>query len=272
MLKIIRPGNTAITFFVVIVSGFICSGNKRVTFGVLIAAIAAAFITASANIINDYYDIEIDRINRPERMLASGKMKKQTALTFYFFSILGGVALSFLMNSSARIILLGSIILTFLYSYNLKKIPLLGNTLVAFLTGLAFLFGGIAFGDVRPAVFPFIFAFTINFMREIVKDMEDVEGDTSAKVFTFPVKYGYEKTKTLLYLFALFLVVAMFIPFLLQIYNAKYLLIIAFAVVPMLMYSMQIVHKKNDKVSFGKVSLLLKLQMIFGLLAIFLGA
>lgn len=238
----------------------------------LFASVAAAFIAASANIINDYFDIEIDKINRPERILASGKITERTAFIFYFCFILGGIILSIFVNILALLIVLCSAILTFYYSYKFKKIPLLGNVIVAFMTGLAFLFGGVAVGNIGAAVFPFIFAFTINFMREVVKDMEDADGDVRANIFTFPVKFGFEKAKTLLYVLALFLVIAMLIPFLLKIYNAKYLALITFAVVPMLIYSMQILHKKNDTASFGKVSLLLKLQMVFGLLAIFLGS
>ncbi|MCK9425448.1 MAG: geranylgeranylglycerol-phosphate geranylgeranyltransferase [Ignavibacteriaceae bacterium] len=249
-----------------------CSGKHGVSTQLLFASFAAAFIAASANIINDYFDIEIDKINRPERILVSGKMQLKTAFILYSFFILGGIVLSIFVNGLALLIILGSAILTFYYSYKLKKIPLLGNTVVAFMTGLAFLFGGVAVGNIGSAVFPFIFAFTINFMREVVKDMEDAEGDARVNILTFPVKFGFEKAKTILYMFALFLMIAMLIPFLLKIYNAKYLALITFAVVPMLIYSMQILHKKNDKTAFGKVSLLLKLQMIFGLLAIFLGA
>jgi len=270
-IQLIRPLNVAITFLSVLVAGFICSGNQHLPLELLFASLAATFIAASANIINDYYDIEIDKINRPERILASGKMKVRTAFIIYFVSVFGGLVFSSFVNETALLIVEGSALLTFYYSYKFKKIPLLGNAVVAFMTGLAFLFGGVAVGNIHAAIFPFIFAFTINLMRELVKDMEDAEGDTRANVITFPVKYGFENAKMLLYIFGLFLVVAMLVPFLLKIYNAKYLLLITFAVVPMLMYSMQIIHKKNDKASFGKVSLLLKVQMIFGLLAIYLG-
>ena len=198
-------------------------------------------------------------------------MKKGTALFLYFFFVAGGIAFSFLVNISAVFIVLGSVVLTFYYSYRLKQIPLLGNTVVAFLTGLAFLFGGVAMGKVSPVVFPFIFAFTINLMREIVKDMEDAEGDSKVGVITFPVKFGFEHAKTLLYVFGLFLLIAMLVPFFLKIYSARYLLIITVGVVPMLIYSMFILHKENDKKSFGKVSRLLKWQMIIGLFAILFG-
>ena len=271
-LKIIRPVNATITFFTVIAAGFICSGNKRVTLVVLFASLAAASIAASANIINDYFDIEIDKINRPERLLASGGMSKRIALILYFFFVSAGIALSFLVSTSAVLIVLGAAALTFYYSFKLKQIPLLGNAVVAFFTGLAFLFGGIAMGKIEPVVFPFIFAFIINLMREVVKDMEDKEGDIKANVFTFPTKYGLEKAKILLYIFALFLLIAMFVPFLLKIYDAKYLAIITIGVVPMLVYSMYVLYKKDDKASFGKVSYLLKIQMVIGLLAILFGS
>lgn len=199
-------------------------------------------------------------------------MKKETALFLYFFFVAGGIALSFLVNIFAVFIVLGSVVLTFYYSYKLKQIPLLGNTVVAFFTGLAFLFGGVAMGKIEPVMFPFIFAFTINLMREIVKDMEDAEGDSKVGIITFPVKYGFENAKTLLYVFGLFLLISMLIPFLLKIYNARYLLIITTGVVPLLIYNMFVLHKENDKKSFSRVSFLLKLQMIFGLIAILIGS
>ncbi|MFA4923201.1 MAG: UbiA family prenyltransferase, partial [Ignavibacteriaceae bacterium] len=132
-IRLIRPLNVAITFLSVMVAGFICSGNQDVAAKLFFASLAAAFIAASANIINDYFDIEIDKINRPERILASGKMALRTAFILYFCFILGGIVLSFFVNAAAILIVFGSAILTFYYSYKFKKIPLLGNTLVAFM-------------------------------------------------------------------------------------------------------------------------------------------
>lgn len=238
----------------------------------LFAAIAAACIAASANVINDYFDIEIDKINRPERVLAKGNVSPRAALALYFILLLAGVVVATLVNQIAVGIVIGAALLTFFYSYKFKQMPLAGNAVVAFLTGLAFLFGGVAFGKIYPALFPFLFAFVINFMREIVKDMEDVEGDTKANVFTFPATYGFDRAKTLLYIFGLFLLIAMIVPALMKYYNHRYLFVITFLVVPMLFYSMYLLHHHNQKEVFGKVSSLLKTQMLFGLLAILLGS
>ena len=69
---------------------------------------------------------------------------------------------------------------------------------VAFLTGLVFIFGGVVVENPTAAIVPAIFAFLINLIREIVKDMEDVEGDNKAGVITFPIKFGFQKSKILI--------------------------------------------------------------------------
>ena len=86
----------------------------------------------------------------------------------------------------------------------MKRIILLGNFIVAFLTGLAFIYGGIAVNNFKYAVIPAIFAFLINFIREIVKDMEDIEGDKSAGIFSFPYLYGFKRSKRMITYFRYF--------------------------------------------------------------------
>jgi len=104
-------------------------------------------------------------------------------------------------------IVLFSIVLLFLYSKYLKRIPLLGNVTVAFLTGLVFIFGGVVVSNPGAAIVPAVFAFLINLIRELVKDMEDIEGDKIAGVITFPIKYSLKKTSILILIIGLLLIV-----------------------------------------------------------------
>ena len=67
--------------------------------------------------------------------------------------------------------------------------------IIALLTGLAFIYGGFAVGNPVAAIVPAVFAFLINLIREIVKDIQDIEGDTKAGVITFPIKFGFKKSK-----------------------------------------------------------------------------
>ena len=188
--------NFVITFVSVIVAAIICQPHKTPGLNIFLAAFAASFALASGNIINDINDVEIDKINKPLRPLPSGKLTIQQAYGLYI-STCFSINLDFLLflNEVALAIVLFSIILLFFYSKYLKSILLVGNMTVAFLTGLVFIFGGVVVENPTAAIVPAIFAFLINLIREIVKDIEDVEGDYKADLVTFPIKFGVQKIK-----------------------------------------------------------------------------
>ena len=190
--KIIRPLNFLITFLSVIVAAIICSPDKFSGLNVFLAAFAASFALAAGNIINDIYDIDIDKTNRPLRPLPSEKITIKEAYGLYIFFITISIAISFLINEMALVIVLVSILILFIYSKYLKQIPLIGNITVASLTGLVFIFGGVVIENPVAAIVPAVFAFLINLIREIVKDMEDVEGDSKAGAITFPEKLVFK--------------------------------------------------------------------------------
>jgi geranylgeranylglycerol-phosphate geranylgeranyltransferase len=226
---------------------------------------------ASGNIINDIFDIEIDRINRPSRPLSSGLIKINFALFFYFILVLISLALSLLISQSAFTIVLISHLILFLYSKYLKKIPLIGNITVAFLTGLVFIFGGVAVGNPSAAIIPASFAFLINLIREIVKDMEDIEGDRKVDVITFPIKFGFQKSKFLILVITILLVLFTLYPFLTKLYKIEFIIVVMILVNTILVYSLKLLFENNSDKNLKKVSNLLKLDMIIGLIAIYLG-
>jgi geranylgeranylglycerol-phosphate geranylgeranyltransferase len=238
---------------------------------VFIAALAASLVMASGNIINDIYDIEIDRINRPSRPLPSGLIKNNFALFFYFILVLISLALSLLINQSAFSIVLISHLVLFLYSKYLKKVPLIGNITVAFLTGLVFIFGGVAVENPSAAIIPASFAFLINLIREIVKDMEDIEGDRMADLITFPIKFGFKRSKILILVITIFLVLFTLYPFLTKLYKIEFFIIVMILVNPILVYSIKILFENHSLKKLNKISILLKLNMVFGLIAIYFG-
>jgi len=238
---------------------------------VFIAALAASLVMASGNIINDVFDIEIDRINRPSRPLPSGLIKINFALFFYFILVLISLALSLLISQSAFTIVLISHLILFLYSKYLKKVPLIGNITVAFLTGLVFIFGGVAVGNPSAAIIPASFAFLINLMREIIKDMEDVEGDRKADVITFPIKFGFQKSKLLILVITIFLVLFTLYPFLTKLYKIEFFIVVMILVNTILVYSLKLLFENHSSKNLNKISNLLKLNMVFGLIAIYFG-
>ena len=271
IIKIIRPLNFLITFASVIVAAVICLPGHSIEINVILAALSASIVMASGNIINDIYDIAIDKINKSLRPLPSGKIQIKNAYSLYFLLILVSIVLSFLVGEMALIIVLFSILLLFFYSKYLKRIPLLGNLTVAFLTGLVFIFGGVVVENPTAAIIPAIFAFMINLIREIVKDMEDVDGDTKAGVITFPIKYGFQKSKILVFLITVSLVLYTLYPFVTQLYKIEYFVAVMVIVNPILVYCLKKLFEDSSLKCLKQISNLLKLSMVFGLVAIYLG-
>jgi geranylgeranylglycerol-phosphate geranylgeranyltransferase len=260
-----------ITFFSVIVATVICSLDKFPGLDAFLAAIAASLVLASGNVINDIYDIGIDKINKPLRPLPSGKLTIKEAYALYFIFLVLSIFVSALVNEKALAIALISILLLFFYSKYLKRFPLIGNLAVAILTGLVFIFGGIAVENPTAAIVPAVFAFLINLIREIVKDMEDSEGDKSADVITFPVKFGSQKSKFLISIITICLILYTFYPFITQLYKIEYFVVVMLIVNPMLVFCLKLLFEDHSVKNLKKVSNLLKLSMVFGLIAIYLG-
>ncbi|MDZ7315866.1 MAG: geranylgeranylglycerol-phosphate geranylgeranyltransferase [candidate division KSB1 bacterium] len=234
------------------------------------AALSAALITAAANAINDYFDIEIDRINRPNRPLPSGKIERSEALWFAAIFFFLGIALSFGINRAAVVLVIVASLLLIVYSPFFKRMVLLGNLLVSLTTAMAMFYGGVAAGSPRKAIVPAIFAFFVHFAREIIKDMEDIEGDSRFAAMTLPVRHGNEPAKLLATVVLLDLIAFSFFPFALGLYGRWYLYIVL--VIDLIFAGIIIaLWLTSRRKALACMSVLLKLCMVLGLFAIYAG-
>lgn len=272
LFQIIRPLNCLITFCAIIVGAIICSNDTSMLFKIVLGALAGFFVTAAGNTINDIADLAIDEINRPHRPLPSRKISLQTAKIFYFFLIAVSLILGLLINYLAFLIVLLSSMLLNLYSLSIKRIAVFGNVTVSFLTGYTFIFAGMIVGNIKDAVIPAIFAFLINFIREIAKDMEDIEGDKIAKANTLPIKYGMKTSKNFVLVISLILFLFTFIPFTFNIYKIEFFITVMVIVNPILIYAVKLIYQQPSPKNLHTVSKLLKLNMVVGLIAIYIGS
>ncbi len=268
---IIRPLNFIITIASVIVAAFISSSQTFIDLNLFLAAFAAGFTASAGNIINDIFDFEIDKINQPQRVLPSQKISMEEAYLYYFVLLVISILLSFQISFTILILVVISHILLFLYSKYLKRVPLIGNIIIAVLTGLVFIYGGALVDNPLAAVIPAVFAFLINLIREIVKDMQDIVGDKKSGIFTFPSKYGINKSKVLISFLTIVLIIFTFYPFLTELYKIEFFIIVMILVNPILIYCLKKLFEDHTIKNLMKISNLLKLNMVFGLLAIFLG-
>ena len=271
IIKIARPVNFLITFASVIVSAIICAPENLLILKVFLATLSAGLAASAGNIINDIFDIEIDRINQPQRPLPSGTLTIKEAYSFYFVCLILSVILSVFVSYFALIIVVVSNLILIVYSKYLKRIPLVGNITVAFLTGLVFIFGGVVVENPSAAIIPASFALMINLIRELVKDMQDVEGDKGAGIITFPIKFGFLRTKYLMLIPSVILIIMTTIPFIYEIYKIEYFVVVMVIVNPLLIFTIKKLFDDDSLKNLIKISNLLKLNMIFGLIAIFLG-
>jgi geranylgeranylglycerol-phosphate geranylgeranyltransferase len=270
IIAISRPANVLISMISIFVAAFI-TGTLHPAINVLLACISGGLIAAGANTINDYFDLEIDRINKPKRPLVAGKLLSSQALIIALFEFAVGSLLALFIGFLAFIIAFSISLLLFLYSYRLKRLPLIGNLAVSFSTGMAFIYGGIAVHRVVETLIPAIFAFFYHFGREIIKDIQDREGDTSEKARTFPIIYGNRLSLILTTLNFALLTVLVFLPFLFGWYGIKYILVILFGVYPVIFFSVWSMWRNQTPGNLGFISNLLKADMLVGLLAIYLG-
>jgi geranylgeranylglycerol-phosphate geranylgeranyltransferase len=270
-ISLIRVVNVLITFFSVIVAAVICSDISLINGNIFTAAACAALAAAAGNVINDIWDYESDLINRPDRPIPSGKVTKKAALNFYYTLVLISVMIAASFNLIIFFIVILSHLLLLLYTVSLKKISLLGNFVISFLTGFVFIYGGIIVGDISAAIIPAGFALLINFSREVIKTIGDIPGDKSTGTITFPQKYGINYSRKLISVFLILLLIFTFVPFVTRFYGIEYFIIVMVVVNPLLIYVIKSLLETDRTLNLNKLSFILKLNMIFGLTAIYFG-
>lgn len=272
IIKIIRPSNVLISGLTISAGVLIFGrGSFELSRLALMAGIVGVLIDAGANVINDFFDVEIDRINKPHRPIPSGLISKRFALFIYFACTILGLLVASFLNEIAFMIVFFSSVVIFLYSYILKRVPLVGNFTVAFITGLAFIFAGSVVGNFKDALFPFLFAFMINFGREIIKDIEDIEGDLKSGVKTFPIVHGVNQAVAVSASVFFVLIFATVIPYLVGIYNHVYFLIVLVVDAGLIFVIFSLIKDKSKR-NLNRLSNILKFEMLIGLFAIYFGS
>jgi geranylgeranylglycerol-phosphate geranylgeranyltransferase len=270
-LALTRPLNVFITFCAVFI-GALITGFLTPLSNLLVAMASAALICAGGNALNDYFDIEIDRINKPHRPLPSGAIKRSHALLFALILMAAGLSLSFFINENTLIIALVAILLLTAYNGYLKRNGgLLGNFTVSITGALPIAYGGAAVNHLEAILFPTVFAFLFHLGREIIKDLEDVIGDTRAKSCSIPTRFSPRVSYRIGFvpLFVLFCITPL--PYLFRWYSILYLLLVIPFVNLLLLASFFYFRKKLDPGNLHRLSMVLKLSMVFGLLSLIAG-
>jgi geranylgeranylglycerol-phosphate geranylgeranyltransferase len=162
-------------------------GLREAIFGFL----TASLMMAGTMVANDVYDVEIDRVNSPQRPLPSGTVKTRNALVLAVALSVAAIAFSALLGLWTFLTALLALALMVYYNTKGKKTGLIGNAVVSFNVALPFFYGGLAVNSIRPLLFIFsVVAFLANFAREVAKGIADVKGDSLRQVRTLAVVKG----------------------------------------------------------------------------------
>jgi 4-hydroxybenzoate polyprenyltransferase len=225
-------------------------------------------IAAGGYIINDYYDVKIDLVNKPERVVIGRGITRRYALLYHTMLSMGGTFIAAFVNWRLGVINFASAFLLWWYSNDLKRHPFIGNLVVALLSAIAIMIidGLYVTGNLLIPCYA-TFAFFMSLIREIIKDMEDLKGDDTFGCKTLPIIWGLRKTKIFLYaLVGLFAVVALGLNIWL-IHFPFYILLFLYVPLAYLVYRL---FKADTKKDFEWLSAFCKLIMLSGVLSLLL--
>lgn len=266
----------------------------HVSFGLLV--LATVLLAASGYVINDYFDVRIDRINRPQNVVVGRELPRRTALLLHvIFTITGvfiGLFLAYIMRkeSYALMFIIIPVVLWY-YSTTLKKQMLVGNLTIAMLTALVpFVVVSMEFASLArvhgdailqsqacstawfwTTGFAF-FAFITTVTRELIKDMEDVEGDQEAGCRTLPVEMGVDYSRTIVVLLtgASIIAIWLILAFVTRLRESPitWAYFFLFLTVPYIIMGYKVL-KAQTRNDFHKASSISKIIMLMGILFIF---
>ena len=268
--EIIRPFNTIFVALTILFGAFFHSSSISI-YPIIYAILSAVLISAGGYVINDFYDLGIDRINKPKRVLPSGRMASETAYYYSIILFISGIIFGFLTQQIGCIFLsVINSILMYLYAKILKKKFIIGNLVVAYAAASSFIFGAISNSNLKNTIIVSLIAFFYTLIREIIKDMEDVDGDKEEHSTTLPIILG-KKTAAIITIIPI-LVITFILNFdtilidfnIFEIFINPLNYIVTF---PLIM--VYFLYSNNLRTEFlHKISLIMKLDMLLYLIAV----
>ncbi|OOG76802.1 geranylgeranylglycerol-phosphate geranylgeranyltransferase [Algoriphagus sp. A40] len=209
LFRISRPINLLLVAFTQLMTAFFLVETTQTGLPVLqdyrlyLLVFATVLITAAGYMINDYYDVKIDYVNRPNEVVVGKGIKRRMVIFLHSALNFFAIGLGYLVSPRIAVINFVATFLLWIYSNRLKREPFIGNFTVAFLTGLSVYLVSFYYQKSELLVLTYaIFAFFLNLIREIIKDIEDRPGDRKHGCRTLPIVIGFRKTKQVIFLIA----------------------------------------------------------------------
>jgi 4-hydroxybenzoate polyprenyltransferase len=233
--------------------------------------LATFCVAAAGYIINDYYDIKIDAINKPRRQVVGRSVNRRQAMLAHLLLSGIGVLVGWVLSWQVGLLNVAATLLLWGYSARLKSYFLIGNLTIALLSALMVLVVPLHYGSSTTAVWAYaVFSFLISLVREMIKDMEDVKGDASFDRRTLPIVLGIPATKWVIYgILAIFFATIL----LAMVYRAHDIFFSLYMVLLILLPGGMLVNgllKADRKRDFSRLSRWCKGLMLLGILSMLL--
>lgn len=292
-LNLIRWPNvlmTVLTQLVIVYAFLIPSGIDMAleNWQLALLILSTALLTASGNVINDIHDVVIDQVNKPEKVIVGKHITEDRAFTMYIILTIIAVVCGFLLANSIdqpymAVVFILVAFLLYLYATTLKSMLLIGNILISLLVGLVVMITVVF--ELYPVITPqnravqkafflimlefSFFAFVVNILREWVKDCQDMDGDHAGGRKTLPLVVGRTRTARIAFVFCLGLVIALGWYVYTYLYkNTVAVYYFTFLIIGPLLYTATQLWVADKPSQFKRISLVLKLVLLSGILSI----
>lgn len=277
--EILRPINClmgSLTIIIGLLNTKIGIPFEQLVINLIFGVITYFFLAGSGMVINDIYDIEIDKINRPTRPIPRGAISLRQAKLLYTLYFLTGISLSIINSIIFNLGMLNILIailfgfIGWIYAKWGKKSGFLGNVIVSISFSIGMLYGAILNNSVIPNYIYFFFltSFSLLLSREIIKGCEDIEGDKTEGVRTLAIRLGIKKSTYFSIIFSWTAIIFFILPVITPIINPLLFLIFMIFGLTVVFYAIIIMLKKIlEQRDFKKISLLLKIGAFLGLIA-----
>ncbi len=245
------------------------SGNWMVylkDINLFLVVISTLMISSAGYIINDYYDQKIDMVNRPEKVVVGTDLRRRAAIFYHTVFNAFGIIIGFVAMPTIGLIHFLSAFLLWLYSNHLRRLPIIGNLLIASLTALSILLISLNYEATEILILVYcLFAGSIMLIREIIKDIEDLKGEKKFGIKSLPVLIGIRKTKRILYIICFFAAIGL-MGFLLKVNNniVEYYFII---LSPFMIFFIYRLVKADTRANFTQLKYLTNLIIVSGLIS-----
>jgi geranylgeranylglycerol-phosphate geranylgeranyltransferase len=272
--ELIRWKNTIVALLCVMV-GFILGDEPFPQPGRLLVYLVLGFIFTGGNVLNDFADVASDRIAHPKRPLPSGTIQQKSAL-FLGLGLMGmGLFLNFLgmkyYGLIPALIAFSALVLLVFYDFLGSRIPLLGNIIIALLSGMVFIFVGSAQGLTHGHIFAAGYSALITLAREIVKDIADRPADESVGIKTISAVIGDKRSANLASLCMAIIIPMTIVPYFTGVFNEWYLgLVILFVDLPIALLAW-LLPGNISPAKAKKYARDMKWIIIGGMIALFIG-